>query len=206
MTVKLEIKGMDKLLSSLRNLPDVMQRRVILPAIAKAAKTVEQAIRPLVPMNNKSRMRRGKSGKLRINGHYRDNVTSVVRDYASTAVAVIGPASGKAPHAHLVEKGTAVRYTNSKTRYTKEAIGTKQVRKKGNLQTVSVWKKVSAGSFKKKNKKPQAYRGRMPAFHSVERGVSASSSAVASQLAADVTSGIANQISIENLLRGGRRP
>ncbi|NBW09971.1 MAG: hypothetical protein EBR82_18290 [Caulobacteraceae bacterium] len=200
MTFQMTLTGMKPLVNALRQLPFAMQVRVIVPAVTKGAKTIERAIAPLIPVNSK-KMRRNGLGKLRHSGHYRNMLTSVVRQYPATdsVVGVIGAESGKAPHSILVESGTRQRFTNSKPTYRRMATSVKTVIKNGRPVTKVVRQKQSTGSVIRRKNKPQHNRGIMPAFHPVQRGVAAAASGIGTQLAADIASGITRELTAAKL-------
>ena len=188
-TFHIDLKGLQPLLRSLREMPEVVQKRVLIPAATNAGGILERSITRLIPVSH----RRGKRKKY---GHYAANIVSVTKAYGSGAVVVVvGAQSGRAPHAHLVEEGTNQRFTNSKTRYRREAVRTRVVVKNGAARTIVEKQKISVGSFGKRNKRPRANRGRMPAFHSVARGVASAAKSVQSQLANDIRAGLSAEVS-----------
>ena len=198
MTFQMKLEGMKPLLNALDQMPVVMRSNVIVPAVTKGAKTIEKAIAPLIPYNNK---RSGRKGR---HAHYRTSLMSVVRQYPLTesVVGVVGAESGRAPHSILVEDGSKPRFTNSKPTYRRIATAAKTVIKHGKLFTKVVKQRKSIGSVIRKKNKPQHYRGVMPAFHPVARGVRASQATVQSQLVADITSGITRELTAAKLQRG----
>ncbi len=202
--VTLTLDGMKPLIRSLQAMPVVMRTRIVVPALGKSINTVRAAILPLIPVNQSTRVRRNGLGKIRPRIHYRDALTSVVREYPTTGivVALTGAESGKAPHAHLIEDGTKQRFTNSKPIYGKMAVGVKTVLKGGKLVTRSVRQKKSTGSRLKRKNAAQLNRGRMPAFHPVERGVANATSTVRTELAASIASGITREFTAAKLSRG----
>ena len=204
MTFAMRLTGVNELRTALQQMPMAMRVRVVVPVITKGIQTMRAAIAPLIPRQNKNKLRRNGLGKLRGGMHYRDALTSVVRQYgdSDTVVGVVGAESGKAPHSILVEKGTRPRFTNSKPQYRRMAIGVKTVIKNGRLVTKSVRQKQSIGSVIRRKNKPQHYRGVMPAFHPMERGMTACSAAVSTQMAADVRSGITRELTAAKLSRG----
>lgn len=182
-SVQMQIDGLKPLLRTLRQMPDIMSSRVLVPAAMRGARRIASGIRKFIPIQR--RMRKPHT-------HYRDAVTQVVREYKNThsVVAVIGAESGLAPHAAIVEEGTKDRWTNHKSRYRKLAVRVRPIIKAGRLRYVTEKQRQSIGSFQKKNKKPTYYRGRMPAFHPIARGVESTKSDVGTQLKADIESGI----------------
>ncbi len=199
--VSLNITGLQPLLRSLDQLPDAMRMRVLLPAAKNAGQIIERAIAPLIPVQRFTG-RRGRKAKGKM--HYRNAMTHAVRDYPATSsvVTIVGAESGKAPHAHLVEDGTAPRFTNHKTRYKRVAVGQRWVIKNGKAKQVDDRQRVSDGSHAKKNKRKANYRGQMPAFKPVARGVAACQSSVASRLKSDITTGITSELTAAKLSRG----
>ena len=174
----LKIEGMQGLLNSFNQLPPACRDQVLLPAVRRASKTMERAIRPFIPRGHRRKTK----------PHYQDALLAVVRSYPKTQsiTAIIGAESGVVPHKHLVEEGTKARWTNHKSQYKKIAVRAKQIIKRGKLKWVVDRKRQSIGSFAKKNKRPTFYRGIMPAFHSVRRGVKSCEGSVASQLKTDI--------------------
>lgn len=206
MTFAMTLDGMKPLLRALDQMPQAMRSRVIVPAVTKGAKTIQRAIAPLIPVNKGGvKLRSRQAKRKRASDHYRNMLTSVVREYplSSSVVGVIGAESGKAPHSILVESGTRWRFTNSKPKY--ERIGKFRQRtiiKNGKIVRKTERPKVSVGSVIRKKNKPQNSRGIMPAFHPVERGVKAASTSVQSQLSADIKSGIVRELTAAKLSRG----
>ena len=189
MTIAFQIDGLRELVRTLDQMPAVCRSRVLVPAAERAGKTLVKAIARLTPYNmNRKRGVRAY--------HYRDVLNSVVRDYPKTqsVVLVVGPESGKAPHAHLVEDGTKQRFTNSKPKYMRMKVRARQIIKNGRLRWVTETEKKSIGSLERKKGKPRLNRGRMPAFHSLQRGVSSIELEVGNQLKADITSGITREL------------
>jgi hypothetical protein len=204
MTFGMTLTGVKELRRALQQMPEAMRVRVVVPVVTKGIQTMQAAIAPLIPRQAKSKMRRNGLGKLRGGLHYRDALISVVRQYGNSdnVVGVVGAESGKAPHSILVEKGTRPRFTNSKPKYQRIATGIKTVIKNGRIVTKSVRQKQSIGSAIRRKNKPQHYRGVMPAFHPVERGVSGCTSTISTQIAAGVRSGITRELTAANLARG----
>jgi hypothetical protein len=194
-TVTLDLTGMKSLLRALNQMPESCRTQVLMPAGRNAGRTISAAVA--------ARIHLGK-GKRKSTPHYKLAMTSVVRDYQATksVVVVVGATSRMAPHAHLVEDGTAQRFTNSKTRYRRTAVRARSVIHKGKLRTRSEYQKKSIGSFLKKKNKPQMNRGRMPAQHPVELGVKSITSTVSNNLKRDVADGITRMISNYATARG----
>jgi len=195
-TVSLSLEGVEPTIRALRAMPEAMQKRILVPVVQKAAKLVERSIATLIPVN------RGK--RRRAKDHYRNVMTSVVRSYPAdgNVIAVIGPESKMAPHAHLVEEGTAVRQTNSKPVYKKVAVGVKVKLKNGKPVRKAIYARVAAGSKMRKQNKPQRNRGRMPAYHPVARGSANASSAVQTLLVSGIRNGITQELTAAKLARG----
>lgn len=199
--VSFDLTGIKPLLRSLQSMPEIVRTRVLMPAAARAGKTLERSIANLIPVQKFSgRFGRKKKGK----SHYRNVMTNVVREYKSngSVVVVVGAESGTAPHAILVEKGTVQRFTNSKTKYQRVAVRAKTIIKNGKAKVVVEKSKQSVGSFGKKNKLPRLNRGRMPAFRPIQRGVDAAKATVASQLASDISRNITAELTAAKLSRG----
>ena len=194
--VEFDLTGVKTLLRALQSMPDVMRSRILVPAATNAGRKLERSIAGYIPVQQR--------GKKRGKGHYRDWMTNVVREYKGTqsVVVVVGAESGKAPHAVLVEKGTAERFTNAKTRYRKTGTKTITRIKKGRVVQQNVRDKVSVGSQLKRNRKASYNRGRMPAFHPVWRGVDSARGAITAGLITDITRGITAEFTASKLQRG----
>ena len=205
MTFGMTITGLKELKRALDQMPLAMRIRVIVPAVTRGIKKVEWAIAPLIPVQQSGvKLRSRMAKRRRQSDHYRNVLTSVVREYPATdaVIGVVGAESGRAPHSILVEKGTRPRFTNSKPTYRMMAVRTKTIIKNGRIVTKSVRERQSTGSTIRRKNKPQHYRGIMPAFHPVERGVKASEAGVMTQLAEDLRSGITRELTAAKL--GGR--
>lgn len=191
-SIKIDVQP---LLRALQQLPEKCRVRVLVPAANKAARRIASAVRKLVPVQKKMR---------KPHTHYRDAVTQVVRDYPRTEsiVAVIGAESGVSPHAHFVEDGTNQRWTNMRSRYRRMSIRARAIIKGGRVRFVTEQERKSIGSFLRKNKKPSFNRGRMPAFHSVAKGVKAAESAVAMELKTSIETGIKRELVEDQIARG----
>lgn len=185
-------------------MPNVVRRRVLLPAAERAGEVLELSIASFIPLN--------KRPKKKSSGHYRYNLTSVIRDYEATksVVVLVGAESGTAPHAHFLESGTQQRFTNHKTKYKLQAVGVRYAIARGEVVVKSSKEKRSQGSFvktknqqaigkivngKKQWKTPTALnRGRMPALQPVQRGVTNAQSKLTAQLKNDITRGLQEEI------------
>ena len=206
MTFEMTLTGMKPLLRAIDQMPVVMRSRVVVPAIATGCKTIQRSIAPLIPVNKQpGNLRKRQAKRKRASDHYRNMLTSVVREYQSnqSVVGIIGAESGKAPHSILVESGTRWRFTNSKPVY--KRTGGRQVRmvvKRGKVVRRVEVRKVSEGSKIRHKNKPQLSRGIMPAFHPVERGTSAAKSVVQSKLEQDIRNGITRELTAAKLGRG----
>ena len=199
----LTLTGLKPLVESLRQMPAITRSRIVVPVITESCKIIQATTAPLIP-RQANKLKRNGLGKLRGKKHFRDSMTFAVREYANSqsVVGVVGPESGAAPHAHLVEKGTGPRYTNSRTKYNRQATSTKQVVKNGRVVTKVVYNKVSTGSFQRKKSKPRFFRGVMPAFHPIERGLKASEGAVRAKLETGVRAGITRELTAAKIARG----
>lgn len=205
MDSRLIITGLKPLQRALQNMPVAMRTRVLVPAATKSIKVAEQAIMALIPVQKGGvRLRGYQAKRRRAFDHYRNMMTSAVRQYPQTGsvVALTGAESGTAPHAHLVERGTQPRFTNSRTIYGRVATGTKTVIKNGRLVTRSVRARQAVGSRKKRKNGAQFFRGIMPAFHPVQRGMDAASATISSMLQSDIAAGITRELTGAKLQRG----
>jgi hypothetical protein len=198
----INVSGLKPLLRAIEQMPEKCRMRILQPTGVRAGRMVASAIRPLIPVQQ--RMRKPHT-------HYRDAMTSVAREYPKTqaVVVVVGPESRQAPHAHLVEFGTGPRFIGHKTQYRKTAIRVRQRIVKGQLRHVTEKERKSIGSFLKKGKKNQILfnlgslnRGRMPAFRSMSRGISAIESRVRQQIESDIRSGITRELAEAQIARG----
>ncbi len=196
--VKLSLSGMDDLRRALQQMPGAVRTRILLPAAKNAIRTIYKTAEGLIPVSAHRKQRKGNLG------HYRNNLTYVVREYpnSESVIAIVGAESGTAPHATLVEHGTRPRFTNSKPQYQRTATGVKTVVKRGQAVTKVVYQRKSIGSKQKRKKSPQLYRGVMPAFHPIKRGIDNSASAVATGLRNDIQAGITRELTAAKLQRG----
>lgn len=195
-SIDLSIDGMKPLMRALRQIPDAMRSKVMLPAAAKAGRLIADSIRPLIPLQAKTKAR-GRS-------HYRYVLTSATREYQKTqsVVSIVGPESRMAPHANLVEDGTQQRFTNQKTKYARMAVGARWKIVKGKPQLVIEKQRKAVGTVKRRKTKPYLNRGRMPAFKPIERGAAAAQATIASSLQRDIASGITRELTAAKLARG----
>jgi len=160
-----------------KELPAKLQSGGMRRASTKAAKALVNNARPRIPRAAKKN--RPYAGK----PHYQDVLGSKVKKYKEAVIAVVGPKSAQAPHAHLVEDGTQQRFTGTTTRY--RSVGTKRVatRRKyttstGKIRTRKVYVsrsvKKSIGSFVDVRKSGVSQsRGRMPAFRPLRKAFAA---------------------------------
>lgn len=98
-----EIAGLKPLLKRLKVLPERSQRRVLRPAITKAATPIVKAARRLAPKGT------GLTHSGRERRHLGKTITKTrakLYRRTGTVMAIIGPAKGEAPHSHLVHDGT----------------------------------------------------------------------------------------------------
>lgn len=186
---RIDLKGIQPLLRSLREMPEIVQKRVLIPAAKNAGGILERSISRLIPFG----VRRGKRKN---HGHYANQIINVTKEYGSgNVVVVVGAQSGRAPHAHIVEEGTNQRFTGSKSKYKRMAVRTRTVIKNGMARTIVEKQKKSVGSFGKRKNSVRANRGRMPAFHPVAKGIAAATSLVQLQLKTDITQGLSQELS-----------
>lgn len=163
----------EQLAAKFAELPQKLQNRGMRRAQTKAAKALANNARPRIPRAPK------KPKRYEGRPHYQDVLTSKVKTYKDTVVAIVGPKSGNAPHAHLVESGTDERWTKHTTKYRGD--GGKRVRaarkrmdNRGNWRTEYTFevreKRRSVGSFVDVGKTGVSkYRGRMPAFRPLQK-------------------------------------
>lgn len=148
-------------------LPQKLQNRGMRRAQTKAAKALANNARPRIPVDTS---RKASFPFRHANDHYRDNLTYKVKTYKTAVIAVVGPKSRSAPHAHLVEDGTQERYTKRTTQY--RDIGTKRTKAtiNGRRRFINRRVKKSIGSFVDVRKTGVSkYRGRMPAFRPLQK-------------------------------------
>lgn len=158
----------EQLAAKFAELPQKLQNRGMRRAQTKAAKALVNNARPRIPRAPK------KPDKYKGKPHYQDVLSSKVKTYKNTVLAVVGPKSKQAPHAHLVEDGTNNRFTLRTSKY--EVIGQKRVKRTFYTTTatgktvkrrrfVMSDRKKSVGSFVDPKKKGvERFRGKMPAF------------------------------------------
>lgn len=97
------ISGMKPLLKRLKQLPDRAQRRVLRPAVTKAATPIVKAARKLAPKGT------GLSADGSARPHLGKSITKTrakVSPRTGNVLVVLGPEKNKAPHDHLVHEGT----------------------------------------------------------------------------------------------------
>ncbi len=168
------LAGDKELLAILASVPDRIQNRVIRTAQRKVGKAVADRARQLAPRRKVGAVLYGPQE------HFVDRITSVQRVYRSsgTVVTIVGAQTGgRGRIAHIIEFGTNYRYTHHKTNYTR-TVGfrtkKKRIKTAGGWRTVVVREKViskkSIGSTWQRTGLPD-YRGRMPAFHPIEKAV-----------------------------------
>lgn len=175
-TYKSVLEGADQLLAVLADVPDRVQNRVFRGAGRKVAKAVMDRAKALTPR------RKSRPGVMGPEEHLADRYTTVQRVYrkSNTTVNIVGPRSGGHGRiAHIVEHGTAYRYTHHKTTYGpgKTVFRTRKRKVKtasGGWRTVTekvkTRTKKSLGSTWRRTGLPD-YRGRMPAFSPLQRAV-----------------------------------
>lgn len=98
-TTSVRVEGMKPLLRRLKALPDRVQRKVLRPAVTKAATPVVKAARRLAPTGT------GADGRKPLKKAI--TKTRARLHKPSGTVYVVAGASREAPHAHLVHEGTA---------------------------------------------------------------------------------------------------
>ncbi len=170
--------GEKELLALLGELPERVQTRVFRFAGRKAGNAIAKRAGELSP-----RRRTNVHGP-RTNRHLADSFINKQKVYraSETTVNIVGGQTGAMGHNrinHLVEFGTVQRFTNSRSKYKTVSRGlitrTRKVRTaSGGWRTVRVQeqavKKQSIGSFRK-GPGARLNRGKMPAFHQLERAV-----------------------------------
>lgn len=108
--------------------------------------------------------------------HMADTVNYKVKTYSGgkrkRVFGMVGYESPQVHHAHLVEYGTAPRYTKHSTEYERVLANRKVKYKRGGYRYRKTQKR-SIGSFRDPKKRgPVLYRGIMPAFRPVQRTMS----------------------------------
>jgi len=97
------VSGIKPLLKRLKQLPDRAQRRVLRPAVTKAATPIVKAARRLAPKGT------GQTPDGRDRPHLGKSITKTrakLYRKTGTVLVVIGPEKNKAPHDRLVHDGT----------------------------------------------------------------------------------------------------
>jgi hypothetical protein len=172
------MSGEKELLALLGELPERIQNRVFRFAGRKVGNAIAQRAAALTP-----RHRTNVHGP-RTNRHLADSFINKQKVYraSETTVNIVGGQTGTMGHNrinHLVEEGTAQRFTNSRSKYKTISRGlvtrTRKVKTaSGGWRTVKVkeqsTKKQSIGSFRK-GPGARLNRGRMPAFHQLAKAV-----------------------------------
>lgn len=103
--LKLEIEGLKELGQKLETLPAKVAKKIMRPAIRKASKPLAAECKATAPV--------GPTGNLKASFKVRAMKMRGRRRKNSVGIVITSPGSGKAPHAHLVEKGTKPRRTKS---------------------------------------------------------------------------------------------
>jgi HK97 gp10 family phage protein len=103
---KVEITGLNRLVRKLEALPDKLARKVLRPAIIKAATPIVKGARRNAPEGA------GKNPDGTERKHLNKNIGKKVRTYkgSNTIVAVMGAMGRETPHANIVEGGTVQRH------------------------------------------------------------------------------------------------
>lgn len=172
------MSGEKELLALLGELPERVQTRVFRFAGRKVGNAVAQRAAALTPQ------RQTRVHGPRPNRHLKDSFINKQKVYraSETTVNIVGGQTGAMGHNrinHLVEEGTAQRFTNSRSKYKTVSRGlvtrTRKVKTaSGGWRTVKVkeqsTKKQSIGSFRK-GPGARLNRGRMPAFHQLAKAV-----------------------------------
>ena len=170
--------GEKELLALLGELSERIQTRVFRFAGRKVGNAVAKRAGELAPR------RRTHVHGPRANRHVADSFINKQKVYraSETTVNIVGGQTGAMGHNrinHLVEFGTEQRFTNSRSKYKTVSRGlitrTRKVRTaSGGWRTVRVQeqavRKQSIGSFRK-GPGARLNRGKMPAFHQLERAV-----------------------------------
>lgn len=195
MQIGLDTSSLGGLVRSLDAFSDYVKAKVTRNAIKRGAKVFRDSIASLIPRNPKKT-----PGRM----HYKDGVTWAIKNYdkMSRVVAIIGPPSKSAPHAHLVERGTRQRFTNSKPKYKRMAVGLKWKIVKGQAVQKIERQRKSIGSVIKHKGRPRLNRGRMPAFHPVQHGVDAARSDAIVAMSAELTAGMNQAAAVSRVARG----
>lgn len=183
-TFKLDEGQLSGLLQHLKTLPEKIEQRVLRKAGRTASNTFLQLAIQRTPKSDK------KPAKYRGKPHLRDVLAIKQKTYGRGGKArtffVIGPKSKQAPHGHLVEFGTAQRFTGSQTKY--------KTVTQGRIKTKSGWKnrrkKVSIGSFEKFPGAVMANRGVMPAFAMLQKSFTRGRQFAQRAMEAEIKAGI----------------
>ena len=139
----------------IKDLPDEIQRKVFVAGGGRAARQGLAVAKANAPKS------KAKPKKYAGSPHMRDVLTTKQKTYKKTGtVFMVGPRSKQAPHTHLVEKGTAQRFTNNVSLYANKE--SKLVRVKGRILRRNIKRKV--GNKEKVQGAARLNRGRMPAF------------------------------------------
>lgn len=163
------VSGQDELMGTLAAIPERVQNRVFRASQKKVGKAVADRAKSLTPRNEKSSK-----------PHLADSYLVKQKSYRSTntTVTVVGARSGSRIN-HLVELGSAERYTHHRSSYRTVSVGTKFINRKvktasGGWRTVkekvNKTQRKSIGSVRTGAGRP-AYRGVMPAFHQLKKAV-----------------------------------
>lgn len=170
------MSGEKELLALLGDLPDRIQNRVFRHAGRKVGNAIAQRAAALTPKNIGKRKTTGQ--------HLKESFINKQKTYKATATTVnIVGVQSRLGHPgrvnHLVEEGTAQRFTNSRSKYKTVQRGlitrTRKVRTaSGGWRTVKTremsTKKKSIGSFAR-GPGARLNRGVMPAFHQLAKAV-----------------------------------
>ena len=170
---------LQELLANLRILPEKVQTKVMRQAGRKSAQTVLGSIKSVTPKARK------KTKRFAHRPHLRDVMAIKQKTYKGRTVYIVGPKSGQAPHAHLVEFGTQQRFTGSRTQY--KTVATRKVKKRGGVKFMKA--KVSIGSFGIPGM-ARINRGRMPAFRNMQIGFGRVRQVAMRQLESEIARGI----------------
>ena len=198
LTLNVDPKELSLLQFQLHQLPVKVSRRVFRSASRKAANLVKKSVERLTPRQKK------KPKKYAGKPHLQDVWHIKQKTYASksggTTVVLIGPQSGQAPHATLVEKGTRQRFTNSQAIY--KTLASTKVRTKSGAIKFRRGKKVSVGSKIKRAGAARINRGVMPAIRPLGRAWETTKSQAMSVLTTEIRKGITKEATTKTSVGG----
>lgn len=182
-----------ELQNTLRGLPARVEKTVMRGAVRKAAVIIRDAVRARVPV--------GKS-KQSVLPHLRDTVDIKKREYKSgkngkviySAIGyrteVWGGARRVKPNAHLVEYGTAPRFTGHKSDYTQ--VGTKKIKTRKGWVFKRIRKSIGSEAIAGRR---QRYTGIMPAYRPTTSAYSSVANQARQAMIAEVRAGMNKALS-----------